>query len=69
MAFLARRVAWMICWPDLDFGFWMACRADLLLLRVVALLVREPADFQRWRATLLMNLMAYRIPGFTQCPL
>ncbi|KAI2734220.1 hypothetical protein DTO013E5_10097 [Penicillium roqueforti] len=31
--------------------------------------LREPADFHRWRATLLMNLMAYRIPRFAQCPL
>src|SRR4051812_15727931 len=62
LVFLAAcRIAWMICCPGFFPGFWTACSADLLSLRIVADLTRVWDVLQCRRAILLM-LTAYRIP-------
>jgi hypothetical protein len=64
LVFLAsRRMAWVICRPDLFPWFWTASSADLLSLRMVAVLARVRDVLQCRRATLLMILIAYRIPN------
>ncbi len=58
----ARRMVWMICCLYLFPGFWNACNADILSLRIVADSIRVLVDLGRRREILLIMLIPYKTP-------
>lgn len=64
----ARMMAWVTYCPDLFPGFWIACSADMLSLRMVADVSWAWVNFGTCRTILVTMLMAYRTPiGSAAC--